>query len=384
MQETRSESNGEWGSWLMSTGLIYVPGKYSPTEEIIEIQKVIAKYGGIYTSHMRSESTEILEAIDEALRIGKEADCRVEISHFKVGADCLENGGEVIVGKVVKARNEGQDVWADQYPYTASSTGISVIFPNWVLEKGYDHAKEILQDESIVKQIIEELIHKQTEERHFEDFSYVVIASSRAYPDYTGLDLKKISQIQKWEKQIEEKLNLNDLEKIKLPPVTWEDQIRTIIDIYLKGGASCVYHTQSEENVKTIMKAPFVSICSDSGVRVLGEGKPHPRGYGSNARVLGKYVREEKVIPLEEAIRKMTSLPAQVFKFSQLGLIREGYQADLTIFDPETVIDKATFEDPHQYSEGINHVIVNGKIVFSNGAFTGRLPGKVLYGPGKK
>ena len=369
------------GALGMSTGLIYTPSKYSSTEEIIELQRVVAESGGIYATHMRSESTEILAAIDETLRIGREAGCRVEISHFKLPADNTIGGSQTILKKVLDAREQGQEVWLDQYPYTASSTGITTLFPDWLFEKGGEEAKKILNDPERLKKVLADMKKQHEEERHRKDFSFAVITSSRAYPEFVGKSIKEIAQIFKLKKQKGENIDWKSISSEQFPEVIMEEQYLTIVDIYLKGGASCVYHTQSEKDVMNIMQCPIVSICSDGGIQELGEGKPHPRNYGSNARVLGQYMREKKILTLEDAIRKMTSLPALAFRIKDRGILCEGYWADITIFNPDTVIDKATFENPHQYSEGIEYVIVNGKVVFANEKLTGKLPGMPIYSP---
>jgi len=369
------------GAVGMSTGLIYSPGKYSSIKEIIEFQKVVAELGGIYASHMRNESTRILEAIDETLKIGKEANSRIEISHFKLPGDNTIGGSKTILQKVLDARAQGQEVWLDQYPYTASSTGISMLFPDWLFEKGSSEAKKILSDPNGLKRVLVDMKKQHEEERHREDFSFAVITSSKAYPEFVGESIKEVTQILKLKKEKGESVDWKNISPLELPEVSMEEQYLTIVDIYLKGGASCVYHTQSEEDVVNIMQCPLVAICSDGGLQEPGEGKPHPRSYGSNARVLGRYVREKKVLTIEDAIRKMTSLPALAFRFKDRGVLREGYWADITIFNPDTIIDKATFENPHQYSEEIEYVIVNGEIVFANGKLTGKLPGKPVYGP---
>lgn len=376
----------EDGAVGFSTGLIYTPGTYSKTEEIIELQRVAAEYGGIYVSHMRSEGPGILEAIDEAVRIGEETGSRVEISHFKLPEDVARRigGAQTTLQKVYDARARGLEVWIDQYPYTASSTSMSVLFPDFVLEKGPEKAKELLSDPAGVERVLTEMKESNEALRGRSDMSYAVIASSNAYPEFMGYNLKEAAQVLALRKARGAEVDWKSIPKSEWPEVTMEDQYRAIIDIYLNGGASCVYHTMNETEVETIMRSPLVSICSDSGVRKFGSGVPHPRGYGSNARVLGKYVRERNVISLEEAIRKMTSMPALAFRLKDRGTIREGNWADIVIFDPETVTDKATFEEPHQYSEGFDAVIVNGVVVYDGKAMTGAKPGRPVVGPGVK
>lgn len=396
------------GAIGFSTGLIYTPGTWSDTEEIIEMMKVAAGYGGIYATHMRSESGEIKSAIEEALRIGREANCRVEISHFKMPIDTatkfgrgtrtgpdgktIDAGSDVTLAMVEAARKNGQEVWLDQYPYTASSTTMSTLLPDWVLEKGGDEAKKILRDPEQVKKILSEMrqLHEVTRLR--KDMSFAVVTTAQNHPEYSGRSIKQIAQIRKFHEQNPQGVELllpttapsagkTVLDSVE---VTMEDQYRVVIDLYLDGGAGGVFHTMDETEVKNILAHPLVGVASDSGVRVFGSGMPHPRGYGTNARVLGRYVRELGVITLEDAVRKMTSQPATAFRMADRGTIRVGAFADLVIFDPDTVIDQSTFDQPHQYPLGIETVIVNGTVVFEDGKMTGAKPGDVIYGPGKK
>jgi|GEM_PF-23353 len=367
------------GAFGMSTGLEYTPGRFSSTEEIIELQKAVAELGGLYASHMRNEDITIIPAVEEALRIGREAGCRVEISHFKIARNSLDDGIRIPLQMVLDARREGLEVWLDQYPYTASSTGITLLLPERVFEGGSESAKAILSDPEQAAQVIAEMVAYHRDKRHRPDFSFAVISSCRAYPEYVGMNVTEIARRMKLKQAQPGASEAAPSEA--LPEVTMEEECRAIIDIYLQGGASCVYHTMDEEDVIRIMQCPLTSVCSDSGVRRPGRSKPHPRGYGSRARVLGRYVREMNVLTLEEAVRKMTSLPAQAFRFKERGLLREGYWADITIFDPETVSDRATYEDPHQYSEGVEYVLVNGEMIVAQGQITGKLPGKPLYGP---
>ena len=371
------------GAVGMSTGLIYPPGQFSKTEEIIELQKVAAGFGGIYASHMRSEGTNILSAIDEALRVGKEADCRVEISHFKLPSDAAKKvgGSNVTLGKVRSARAAGQEVWLDQYPYTASSTGITTLMPDEFIEQGVAVAQKKLRDspaevEKIVQQMLESA--QKSGRTHY---GYVVIAGSAAHPEYAGqniIDLAKAAKLRKEKPGVE----LIGLPADQIPQPTLEDQVRMIVDIFASGGAQCVFHTMNEKEVENIMADPTVSVASDSGIRRYGTGAPHPRGYGTNTRVLARYVREKHIITLPEAVRKMTSMPAHAFRFADRGMIRENAAADIVIFDASKVEDLATFEKPHQYPIGIEWVIVNGQVVCEHGGMTGRLSGHVIRGPG--
>jgi N-acyl-D-amino-acid deacylase len=298
---------------------------------------------------------------------------------------------------VEAARANGQEVWLDQYPYTASSTTMNTLLPDWVLEKGGDEAKTILRDPEQVKKVLSEMrqLHEVTRLR--KDMSFAVVTSAQNHPEYSGLSIKQIAQMKKYWKENPQGAELIGSSTTKpadapaktgnpwdIVEVTMEDQYRAVIDIYLDGGAGGVFHTMDETEVKNILANPLVGIASDSGVRVFGSGMPHPRGYGTNSRVLGRYVRELKVITLEDAIRKMTSQPATAFRMEGRGTIRVGNFADLVIFDPQTVIDQSTFDKPHQYPLGIDTVIVNGTAVFEDGKMTGTKPGDAIYGPGKK
>jgi N-acyl-D-amino-acid deacylase len=370
----------EDGAVGLSTGLIYTPGQWSSTEEIIELAKVAAAPGGLYATHMRSESTEILKAIDEALRIGREANCRVQISHFKLPADMARKlgGSDVTLQRVIDARAAGQEVWLDQYPYTASSTSISTLVPDKFLEAGPEAARKLMADPAQLPTVLEGMRQNHEVERGRRTLGYAVIASCEAYPQYVGQNLEQVARAMKL---LREDPNA-ELLGATLPEVTMQDQYRAVIDIYVKGGASVVLHSMNEQEVVNILRNPLVAVASDSGVREFGVGQPHPRGYGTNARVLGRYVREQQVIPLEEAVRKMTSMPAHSFRLTDRGTLREGFIADLTLFNPDTVIDRATFEKPHAYAEGIEQVIVNGQLVLERGRMTGVLPGRALRGPG--
>jgi N-acyl-D-amino-acid deacylase len=372
------------GAVGMSTGLIYTPGQWSKTEEIIELQKVAAAHGGIYASHMRSEGSGILDAIDEALWIGREAQSRVEISHFKLPADIAGKigGSDATLGKVAAARAAGMEVWLDQYPYTASSTSISTMLPDWVLEDGAEEAKKKLTDEKQLARVLESMKQSYEVQRPRKSLAYAVIASCKAYPNYVGRNVHEIAQMMKLKKEKGSDVELLSEKPEKLPPVSMEEQYRAVIDIYLAGGAGCVFHTMNETEVENILRHPLVSVASDSGIRDFGRGQPHPRGYGTNARVLGVYVRERKVISLEDAIRKMTSQPATAFRMRDRGLLRDGFAADIVIFDPDTVIDKATFDQPHAYAEGFRYVIVNGKVVLNPEGMTDARPGQPVLGSG--
>lgn len=377
----------EDGAIGFSTGLIYTPGQWSDTDEIITLAKEAGRRGGIYATHMRSEGGGIMDAIDEALRVGKESGCRVEISHFKLPTNAaikfgrgttLEHGSDATLAKVTAARAAGEEVWLDQYPYTASSTTLSTLLPDWVLEKGAAEAKTILSDPDQLKRVLADMRqnHELTNKR--VDMSYVVIASANGHSEYAGKNIKQLAQLAAMKKQ---QGDAPELIGNALPEVSMEDQYRTIIDIYLGGGASCVFHSMDEIEVTNILRNPLVGIASDSGLRIFGSGMPHPRGYGTNARVLGRYVRELKVISLEDAVRKMTSQPATAFRIKDRGAIRVGAFADINVLDPGHITDKATFDKPHQYSTGFKATIVNGVVVFDGEKMTGEKSGMAIKGP---
>ncbi len=351
------------GAVGLSTGLIYVPGTYSKTDEVIGLAKAAARQDGVYASHIRDEGDHVTEAIEEAINIGRQANLPVEISHFKV--TYKPNWGKSVstVAQVEKARQEGIDVTVDQYPYVASSTTLSTTLPSWALAGGFDSLKYRLSQASIRNQIKEEML-KALKKKQLANYSYAVVA--RYLPDST-LNGKNISQI-------------NQLRGRK-PKAA--DEAETILDLVgSTERVQVVYFSMNENDLKTIMQYPFNMFASDAGINRFGAGVPHPRAYGTNARVLGQYVRDLKIIRLEEAVRRMTSLPAQKFQLRDRGLLKEGMAADIVIFDERTVGDAATFQQPHAYSKGFHYVLVNGKVTAENGKHTGVRNGVVLRGPG--
>ncbi|MBL7747226.1 MAG: D-aminoacylase [Chitinophagaceae bacterium] len=352
------------GAVGLSTGLIYIPGTYTKTSEIIGLAKIASKYNGVYASHMRDEGDSVIQAINEALTIGREAKLPVQISHFKLSGQQNWGRSKITVPMIEKARQEGIDVTIDQYPYTASSTSISTLIPDEILADGQDSIKARLQRPEIKKQVITH-IQERLKKRKLKHLSYAVVAYYSPDTSYNG---KSIEQI-----------NLMKGRKHKS-----KEEALTVIDIMINGGASAVFHGMGEEDVKRIMQYPFNMFASDATIRTFGFGSPHPRGYGTNARVLSKYVREEKVIPLEEAIRRMTSLPALKFQLKDRGLLREGYAADIIIFDEKEVKDLSTFEKPHAYSKGFHFVIVNGVLTVEDEKHLGIRAGKALFGAGVK
>jgi len=357
----RAMSEGAIG---LSTGLQYVPGTYSETSEIIELAKVAASFGGVYASHMRNEGTEIDKAIEETIKVGESAHCPVQISHIKIDSPSQWGASKRVLAMMDAARKRGVVVHADQYAYEAGSSGLSIRFPSWALEGGRDQTNKRLNDPATWQKIKREML-SMLEERGFHDLSWAVVSSYRADPSLEGLSIKDIARKRKGDDSC-------------------DAQLEVAREMMAGGGPGMVYHFMSEDDIARFMRDAQVSVGSDSGVLTLGEGVPHPRGYGNSARILGHYVREKKTISLEEAIRKMTSLAASQFGFDKRGLIQKGYAADLVLFSKETVQDRATYANPHQYPDGIPDVIVNGVLVVHDGKHTGARPGQVLRISGRR
>jgi N-acyl-D-amino-acid deacylase len=349
------------GALGFSTGLQYVPGTYAKTHEIVELARVAGNAGGVCASHMRNEGTELEKALTETIRIGELGACRVQISHLKVDSPNRWGASASGLAVIDAARARGVDVEADQYAYTAASSTLGIRFPSWALEGGQTAIAARLTDPATWAAIKTEM-HALLAERGLSDLEFAVVASHRADPALNGLSIKQVAAKRKGADSA-------------------DAQLETARDLMVAGGASMVYHFMSDSDVERIMRHPHVGIASDSSVLTPGEGTPHPRGYGNAVRVLGEYVRTRRVIALEEAIRKMTSLPAQHFRLEGRGLIKEGYAADVTIFDAATVGDTATFQKPHAFAAGVPYVLVNGVPVVRNGQHTGARAGQVLAAP---
>ena len=348
------------GAVGLSTGLIYVPGNYAKTDEITNLARVVARRGGLYATHMRSEGEGVVDAIRESIQIGEQAGLPVEISHFKISSRKMWGQTPVTIGLVREARARGLMVTVDQYAYTASSTSLDSRLPGWLRAGGLEEARKRLADKATRERVTSEM-KEGLKRSGFKDYSYAVVANYKPDRSFNGKSIAEIT------KQVRGKSDV-------------KNQIAQIIAMFEAGGAGMIYHSMNEDDVQRIMREPFTMIASDSGVRQQDESVPHPRGYGNNARVLGHYVRELQVISLEDAIRKMTSLPAQTFGFRDRGMVREGFGADLTVFDETAIADQATFEKPHQYPIGISYVLVNGELVFSGGQTTSARPGVALRG----
>jgi N-acyl-D-amino-acid deacylase len=347
------------GAEGLSTGLIYLPGEFAKTEEIIELAKVVAAFDGIYTSHMRNESREILGALAEVFRIAREAHLRAEVSHIKLGGKSAWGQAGQVLAAIEEARASGLDITQDQYLYTASSTGLSQLVPEKYREGG--KFRERLAEASTKAAMIADM-KERLSKRGQSDYAYAVIAQYKKDHSLDGL-------------------NLAEAARQKRGSDSLDDQIELILEIQANGGASGIFHGMSEEDLRVFAQHPNTMFACDSGLRTLGEGVPHPRGYGNCARVLARYVRETKLLRLEDAVRRMTSLPASTFRFEDRGLVRTGGWADLVVFDPAKVQDNATFKDPHHYATGFACVLVNGVLVVKDDVHTGARPGQALRHP---
>jgi N-acyl-D-amino-acid deacylase len=358
MQSMVARSMGE-GAFGISTGLRYIPGFYSKTDEVVALSKVAADSGGIYTSHLREEGVGLLEGVAEALEIGRQAHIPIVLTHHKAIGRLMWGKSTVTLAMVDSARRAGTDVMIDQYPYTASSTSLDVLVPPWALAGGDSALRRRLDDrvlrDSITRGVVEFILN-----------------------DRGGGDLKRVQFARvAWDRSLEGKTLYDLVVRRGLAP-TPENAAPLVLESVLKGGASMVYHVIDEADVRRIMAHPQTMIASDGRLTRLGDGVPHPRNYGTFPRVIGHYVRDEHVLTLETAVRKMTSMPAARLGLRDHGCVHEGCVADITLFDPVTVRDVGTFEDPHHYPEGIPYVIVNGVPVVDAGKFTEARPGKVL------
>ncbi len=358
------------GALGLSTSLQYVPARFAKTDEIVELAKVARQYGGIYATHQRSEANALDESLAEVFEIARRAQIPVEIWHLKTAY--RKNWGRMpeVLAKITRARAQGLDVTADIYPYIAGSTALSACLPPWALEGGTEKMLARLRDLNIRRQLKQEIT---TDSKEWENI-YLgsggpsgVLIGSVINRDLETIQGKRLSQI------AEEQ---------------GKDPLDALFDLILAdhGQTGAIYFMMSEDDMRAAMRAPFVSFCTDSGARAndgpLAGSKSHPRGWGSYPRILGRYVRDERILTLAQAVHKMTGLPAARVGLRDRGLLRPGFYADLTIFDPKRVLDRATFEMPNQHPEGIKYVIVNGQVSVDDGQRTPALAGRVLRGPG--
>ncbi len=353
------------GAFGLSTGLFYVPGSFTSTEEVIELSKIAASHGGIYISHMRDEALELLDSVQETIRIGEEAAIPVQITHHKAISRDMWGRSVDSLALVDAARARGVDVTIDQYPYTASQTGITAVVPQWAQAGGTAELIERLQDPETRRRIRGEIVFRIEHDRGGGNPANIVIG------------------LCEWDRSLEGK-SLADILDERGTEVTVTNAANLIMEIVESGGARAIYHAMDEGDVERIMQHPATAIGSDGGVSVFGASMPHPREYGTFARVLGRYVRERGVLTIEEAVRKMSGATAHRLGLQDRGLLRQGFFADITVFDTDRVIDRATFPEPHQYAEGIEYVLVNGVVVVDAGEHTGARPGRVLHGPARR
>jgi N-acyl-D-amino-acid deacylase len=358
MQRMVARAMGE-GAWGISTGLKYLPGAFSEVDEVVALSRVAADAGGFYTSHLREEGLGLLDGVAEAIEIGRRAEIPVVLTHHKVVGQPMWGSSARTLAMVDSARAAGVDVMIDQYPYTATYTGISVLVPAWARAGGGDEFERRLRDPALRDSILSDIVFNLRNDRGGGDLRRVQFARVGWMPELEGKTLHDWAMMQGREPTLETGAEL-------------------VVEAMERGGASAIYHALDEGDVERIMRHPQTMIASDGRLTQPGEGHPHPRWYGTFPRVLGHYARERGVLTPEEAVRKMTSLPAARLGFRERGRIAEGAYADLVVFDPRTVADRATFQEPHQYPEGIEYVLVNGTMAVDGGRFTGVRAGRVL------
>jgi dihydroorotase/N-acyl-D-amino-acid deacylase len=353
----------EDGAFGLSSGLFYVPGTFTPTDEVVELARVAGSLGGIYISHMRDEAGGVLDSVKETIAIGERGGLPTQITHHKIIGKKYWGRSVETLRLVDEARARGIDATIDQYPYTASSTGIgAALLPAWALEGGAAATRARLKDPAVRAKIKAETAAIIRDERGGGDPKNVVVSRCDWDPTLNGLDLGAVTA----------KRGL---------AISIDNAADTAIWIVEMGGAQGIFHAIGEEDLQRILVHPATMIGSDGEIPIFGQNHPHPRSYGTFARVLGQYARDKKLLPLEVAVQKMSAFPAQRLGLVDRGVLRQGLKADLAIFDPLKVRDTATFEQPHSYAEGMAYVVVNGQVVFENGAMTAARPGRVLYGP---
>jgi N-acyl-D-amino-acid deacylase len=351
--------NIEHGAVGLSTGLEYAPGSYAKADEITELCRIAAQYGGVYATHMREEGDQLIESLDESIEAARKTGVSLQISHFKIANPRNWHKIDAALAKIEEAKNNGISIFCDRYPYIAGSTGLSYYFPLWAKQGTTDEFLARLKDPALQDRL---QAHLAEQEKKLGSWDKVVISSV----------------VSEKNKTFEGKSVLEGAKETRKSPY---DFMKDLL-IEEKSRVGMVTFMMKEENLKRILAHPLAGVGTDGSAiapyGLLHRGKPHPRLYGTFPRVLGKYVREEKIVPMPEMLKKITSIPAQKFGFGKRGTLKSGYFADIVIFDPHKVIDKATWTDPHQYPEGIEYVLVNGKVVIKEGEHTGDLPGKIL------
>lgn len=350
------------GAFGLSTGLFYVPANYATTDEVVELAKVAGQFGGVHTSHMREESLHVLDSVAETIAIGERGGLPTQVTHHKIIGKSMWGRSADTLRLIDEARARGVDATLDEYPYTASNTTIqSGLLPQWAQDGGRDAMLARIKDETTRQRILNDVSSAIRNERGGGDPANIVLASC-------GFDTSLAGK------------SLADVLRERQRPVAIDQAADLVLEIVQRGSCVGIYHAISEDDLVRIMKHPATMIASDAspGMPTFGKDAPHPRAYGTFARVLGVYVREKRVLTLEEAVRKMSSFPAQRMGIEDRGIIRPGLKADIAVFDAATVIDKATFEKPHQYAEGMKAVVVNGHVTLENSALTGERAGRAL------
>lgn len=361
MKRLVAEAMGQ-GAFGLSTGLLYLPGTYSNVDEVIALSQTAADSGGIYTSHLRKEGIGLLDGVGEALEIGRRAKIPVVLTHHKAVGQQMWGKSVVTLAMVDSARKAGTDVMIDQYPYTATHTNLGVLVPSWAMAGGDAEFRTRLQNAALKDSIVQGIIFN--------------ILNDRGGGDLARVQFSRVN----WDKSLEGKTLKDWAARRNLAP-TPENGAALVLEAMLKGGANAIYHVLDEGDVRRIMQSPFTMIASDGRLSRPGDGHPHPRAYGTFPRVLGEYVREQKLLPLETAVHKMTQMPAQRLRLTDRGVLRAGAMADVVIFDAATVKDQATFTEPHQYPLGIETVLVNGTVAVDGGKATGVRAGRVITRP---
>jgi dihydroorotase/N-acyl-D-amino-acid deacylase len=347
------------GAFGLSSGLVYIPGSFANTDEVVALAEVAGQYGGIYISHMRNEALEVLDSVRELIEIAELAGLPGQITHAKAMGTAMQGRSKDLLALVDEAVARGVDITLDQYPYPAGSTGLTVQFPRWSRDGGDGELAKRLEDPELRARIHETLVYELTEVRGRADPANVQLAYCSFDHDLDGLNLAELLARQGRE-------------------VTLDNAATLIIELQEQGGCQAIYHAMHAEDVARILVYPRTMIAADGGIETPGNGHPHPRNYGTFARVLGHYVRELEVLPLHTAINKMTRMPAERIGLADRGRIEPGAVADIAVFDPGVIIDRATFAEPHQYAEGMHHVFVAGQPVMLDAKLTGARPGKVL------
>jgi len=361
MKQLVAEAMGQ-GAFGLSTGLLYLPGTYSNVEEVIALAQVASDSGGIYTSHLRKEGIGLLDGVGEALEIGRRARIPVVLTHHKAVGQQMWGKSTVTLALVDSARRAGTDVMIDQYPYTATHTGIGVLVPSWAMAGGTGEFRKRLAVPALRDSIKAGIVFN--------------ILNDRGGGDLARVQFSRVP----WDRSLEGKTLKDWAARRNLAP-TPENGAELVLEAMLNGGGNAIYHVLDEGDVRRIMTHPFTMIASDGRLSQPGDGHPHPRAYGTFPRVLGRYVREQKLLSIEQAVHKMTQMPAQRLGLADRGVLRVGAVADVVVFDANTIVDLSTFTEPHQYPKGVGTVIVNGVVAVEGGKPTGARAGVVVTRP---